>query len=257
MKDFSDVTIGSVGETRISLDDLFFELKTDLDQHVIDNVVHTILLRKVAEDLGLSVSDAELQDAADKFRMNSGLISASETNEWMEDNSLSIEEFEKKLENDLLKTKVEEKLATQEKINKTFAENILDFEKVNIAKIVVNDQGLAGEIKTQLDEGEADFATLASKYSADTESASKGGFVGFVNRQDLPDEVDVAVFADDAPEIIGPVESKGGYYIIKIIEPKKVDPEDDQTKSIIVKVIFEEYMNEKAAGLNTKLDFIE
>jgi|GEM_PF-5168239 len=81
MKDFSDVTIGSVGEFPITLKDLLFEIKTDLNQNLFEKVVHNVILGQIAQELGVSVSDPELQAAADKFRAEKGLISAEETNE--------------------------------------------------------------------------------------------------------------------------------------------------------------------------------
>lgn len=257
MTNFSDVKIGSIAETPITLEDLIFELKTDLNQKVVGHMIDTALLRRYAGELGVSVSDEELQQAANNFRVDEGLLSAKETNEWLDESGLTVEEFEKKIENDLLRVKVQQVLATEDKRMKIFAENILQYEMAKIAEIVVRDKGLAEEIKTQLDEGDAEFSELASKYSLDKESAEKGGFVGFVNRYDLPDELSVAVFADDAAGIIGPIETGKGYYIVKIVEPKKSDPEDEKTKEMIVKSIFEDYFAEKAQTIGLKLDFIK
>ena len=256
MKDFSDVTIGSVGDITITLKDLLFEIKTDLDHNVFEKVVHNVILGNIAQELGVSVSDQELQTAVDKFRMEKGLISAEETNEWLRENAFTIEDFEQKLEYDLLKEKVRAQVATPEACNKYFAENMLLFEQAKIAQVVVNDQGLAEEIKLQLDEGEAEFADLASKYSTDPGTRDKGGYAGMVVRNDLPDEVEVLVFADDAAGLIGPVKAGGGYYIVKVLEPKKAAPESEETKEVVGTLLFDEYMMEKALGMETKLNFI-
>ncbi len=257
MTDYKGVVLGKVGDTELTLDDLLFHLKTNLEQHIIDDMVYAVILKKAAEDLGISVSDSELQKAADDFRMDAGLISANETMEWMEERGLTLDEFERKLEHDLLKEKARAAVATEDKVNKIFSENILEFEKAKIGQIVVNDAGLAEEIKTQLDEEEADFATLASKYSTDADSAAKGGFVGFVNRKDLPDEVDVKVFGDDPPELIGPVQADGAYYIVRVLEPKKADPAEPITRASCIELVFDEYMTEKGRELATKLDFLD
>lgn len=256
MKDFSNVVLGSVGEIPITVNDLLYKIKTNLEQSIVDDLVHVILLRKVSKDLGVSVTDQELQEAADNFRKRMGLISAKETNEWLFERGLTVDEFERKIEDDLLKVRAQDKLATPEKMNKLFAEQILEFEKAKIAKIVVNDKGLADEIKTQIDEGEADFAVLAAKYSTDKESAEKGGMVGYVNRKDLPDEVDVLVFGEDKPKIVGPVAAGGSYYIVRILEPKKADPKDPVTVETCKKVIFDEYMAEKGQEIGVKLEFL-
>jgi parvulin-like peptidyl-prolyl isomerase len=254
MSDFSKVIIGSVGDTLITMDDLIFELKLDFRQKTVDNMVDRLLLKVCAKDMNIAISDSELQAAADKFRIETGLLSANETNEWLEENGLSIDEFERKLENDLLKSKIENDIATEEKINKLFAEGIIYFEKAKIAEIVVADKGLAEEIKAQLDEKEAEFSELAIKYSIDKESADRGGVVGPVNRNDLPDEVAVEVFADDAKKLIGPIEANGDYYVIKLIAPKKADPEDEHTRDFIKNQLFEDFVNEKTDSIGIKMN---
>ena len=256
MKDFSDVTIGSVGDTPITLKDLLFEIKTNLDENVFEKVVHNVMLGNIAKEVGVAVSDQELQDAADKFRMEKGLISAEETNEWLRENGFTVEDFEQKLEYDLLKGKIQAQIATPEACNKYFAENMLMFEQVKIAQIVVNDKGLAEEIKLQLEEGEAEFADLASKYSTDPGTRDKGGYAGKVVRADLPGEAEVAVFADGAAGLIGPVKAGDKYYIVKILEPKKADPESEENKAVIETMLFDEYVMEKALDMVTKLDFV-
>ena|GEM_PF-6122584 len=147
-------------------------------------------------------------------------------------------------------------MATPEACSKYFAENMLLFEQVKLAMIVVNDQGLAEEIKLQIDEGEAEFADLASRYSTDPATRDKGGYAGKVARNDLPDAVEVLVFEEGAAGLIGPVEAQGGYYLVKILEPKATDPEGEETQVVISTLIFNEYMMEKALSMETRLDFV-
>lgn len=255
MKNFGDVTLGTVGGTRITLDDLLFQLRTNSAQTVIEDMVHAVVIRKMAEESAISVSNADLQRAADEFRRGSGLITAQETHEWMAQHGLTLEEFERKLEQDLLTQKVRERLATEDAKQKVFVQNILDFERAKIAQIVVKEAGLAREIRAQLAEGEAEFCALAAKHSTDKETAEKGGFVGYVNRKDLPAEVDAVVFAEGASGVLGPIASGGSHYVVKVLEAKKADFTDPETQAICTKMIFDEALAQKAAEHKTKLDF--
>ena len=63
-----------------------------------------------------------------------------------------------------------------------------------------------------------DFKMLATLYSDDVGSASKGGELGFVNRGDLVPEFERAAFKLKAGEISEVVESQYGYHIIQLIE---------------------------------------
>jgi predicted double-glycine peptidase len=58
-----------------------------------------------AHEAGLSVSDGELQQAADHFRQSHGLTSAERTRQWLAREGLTVDEFEAGLERDLLLAK--------------------------------------------------------------------------------------------------------------------------------------------------------
>jgi len=69
--------------------------------------------------------------------------------------------------------------------------------------------------------GKADFSTLARLYSADTESAKRGGELGFVGRGQLVTEfADVAFNLTDPKKVSRIVETEYGYHIIQLIEKK-------------------------------------
>lgn len=89
----------------------------------------------------------------------------------------------------------------------------------------------AGEINRVKDElreytervtkGETTFATLARFYSEDTESARRGGELGFVSRGKLdPAFANVAFNLTDPKKISKIVESEFGYHIIQLVEKR-------------------------------------
>jgi len=63
-----------------------------------------------------------------------------------------------------------------------------------------------------------DFKMLATLYSDDPGSASKGGELGFVNRGDLVPEFERAAFRLKEGEISEVIESQFGYHIVQLIE---------------------------------------
>lgn len=77
------------------------------------------------------------------------------------------------------------------------------------------------EFTERVSSGKADFGMLARLYSEDTESAKRGGELGFVGRGQL-----VSSFADVAFNLIDPkrvsriVQTEYGYHIIQLIEKK-------------------------------------
>lgn len=83
-------------------------------------------------------------------------------------------------------------------------------------------------IKTRLREftervhnGSADFSMLARLYSEDTESAKRGGELGFVGKGQLVSEfADVAFNLSDPKRVSRVVQTEYGYHIIQLVEKK-------------------------------------
>lgn len=77
------------------------------------------------------------------------------------------------------------------------------------------------EYAERVNTGKTDFAMLARLYSEDTESAKRGGELGFVGRGQLvPEFAEVAFNLTDPKRVSRIVQSEYGYHIIQLIEKK-------------------------------------
>ena len=77
------------------------------------------------------------------------------------------------------------------------------------------------EFTERVQSGSADFGMLARLYSEDTESAKRGGELGFVGRGQLvPEFADVAFNLNDPKRVSRIVQTEYGYHIIQLIEKK-------------------------------------
>ena len=77
------------------------------------------------------------------------------------------------------------------------------------------------EFTERVTSGSADFGMLARLYSEDTESAKRGGELGFVGRGQLVTEfADVAFNLNDPKRVSRIVQTEYGYHIIQLIEKK-------------------------------------
>lgn len=75
------------------------------------------------------------------------------------------------------------------------------------------------DFQNRVDSGEAEFSTLAILYSEDTESAKRGGELGFMGKGQLvPEFANVAFSMSDNKRVSKIVESEFGYHIIQLIE---------------------------------------
>ena len=77
------------------------------------------------------------------------------------------------------------------------------------------------EFTERVQSGSADFSMLARLYSEDTESAKRGGELGFVGKGQLVSEfADVAFNLNDPKRVSRIVKTEYGYHIIQLIEKK-------------------------------------
>ena len=77
------------------------------------------------------------------------------------------------------------------------------------------------EFTERVQNGSADFSMLARLYSEDTESAKRGGELGFVGKGQLvPEFAEVAFNLNDPKRVSRIVRTEYGYHIIQLIEKK-------------------------------------
>lgn len=77
------------------------------------------------------------------------------------------------------------------------------------------------EFTDRINKKETDFSTLALLYSEDTESAKRGGELGFTGRANLvPEFANTAFSLTDPTKVSNIVESEYGFHIIQLIEKR-------------------------------------
>src|SRR5437870_1051850 len=144
------VVVASVNGGDLSLHELLHGLKVKgrlrplVAEAILDKVVAGAIQRA-----GLQVGTEELQKAADAFRIRHGLHKASDLQRWLSSNQLTPEELERDLEHTLLTDKLAQKVVPAAVVEKHFAENRTQFNRVQLAHLVVEKAGLAAELLSQ------------------------------------------------------------------------------------------------------------
>ncbi len=90
-------------------------------------------------------------------------------------------------------------------------------------------RSLAGQILQRAKSGE-DFAALAQTYSEDESNRDKGGDLGFFKRGQMEKPFEDAAFGANPGDIIGPVRTRYGLHIIKVVGRKFEEPAADANK---------------------------
>jgi len=84
----------------------------------LGEVVRRKITADAAKKHGITVSAKELQKVADVFRIDHGLYKASETENWLASNGLSVESFEEYLETSLLINRFKDALEAKANLKK-------------------------------------------------------------------------------------------------------------------------------------------
>jgi parvulin-like peptidyl-prolyl isomerase len=175
------------------------------------------VVKKFTEKYGISTSVEELQVAADEFRNQMGLTRAADTIKWLENYGMSVDDFEKVIDEQVLNKRLAEYLFA-DKVEPFFYQNQLDFSGAYLSEILVTDRDLANEIFLAIREEEISFTDAARQYTNDVELGRKGGYLGFIKRRDMSPEISGAVFASKTGEILPPIATKQGFHMIAIEE---------------------------------------
>jgi len=209
-------------------------LKELLSQWSVEQIIH-----QEAETRQIGVPGEELQRAADIFRRSRKLLSAAETNDWLSRNGITILDFEDKLEF-RLKTQLLFHAIT-ENAEQQFSHAPSLWDRIQIRMIHVEHEGLAEEIRLQLIELTADFASLAQKHSVHS-SAANGGLLNEMFRRDLiqliPSHADSAETGDQ----IGPLSTSQGWMLVDVVAIKRASF-DAETEAAIRKHLFQQWLS--------------
>lgn len=90
--------------------------------------------------------------------------------------------------------------------------------QVHAAHILVKKEDQAKEILAKLNAGDS-FSDLAKKHS-DCPSGKQGGDLGWFGKGQMVQEFEKAAFDGEKGSVVGPVRTKFGFHLIKILDQK-------------------------------------
>jgi parvulin-like peptidyl-prolyl isomerase len=228
----------------ITQEDLFHTVKINCQiPDLIEKFISRKIIEEEAQKLGIIIEVKELQEAADKFRFMTKLDTVQATNEWLEKNQLSVDDFEEISEFNLIAGKLMQELFA-DKVEPYFYQNQLNYIGAILYEIIVDDEDLALELFYIVNGKEMSFFDVANQYITDSEMRRKCGYLGLVNRKDLKAEISPAVFAANPPQVLKPITTSKGHHVIfvdEIIKPEL----DDKLRFQIMSDLFSEWVKQK------------
>jgi len=210
------------------------------------------ITRTAAAEAGLTVSADELQGAADLFRRRHGLTRGDQARDWLRSSGMTVEDFETRLEGELLARKFKDHLA-EGRLEGHFARNRDRYARARLSRILVSSEGEAREVRSQLDTEGRDFAELAREHSLDQASRPVGGRLGTVSREHLPASLAEAVFAARDGDVVGPLPTPRGFALFRVEE--HVAPAlDDPTREQIREELYLAWLGEQVRGFHLETE---
>lgn len=247
-------TVGKIGENPVTLGSVLSRLRISGELHsLVQAAIDHELMQRAATELQIEVSVEALQEKADVFRRVHGLHSAKQTSEWLDNNGLTVDEFQSFLSGTLLKDAIiENVLASQ--VEPYFAEHRKEYDAADISQVVVENPDVAEELKEQIVQEEATLEEIAAKHSTDSATKEKSGHMGLVSRRLLNAQIETPVFTSKKGNIEGPIRTDTGYHLLRInaIYPGELN---EEVRAEISEKLFEEWIagQRKAYGAEVNL----
>ena len=188
----------------------------------VQETVRRQIINDAAEAEGIIVSDRELQEAANNFRVRYNLYNPATTWEWLKQNYLTGDDFENLIYGSIITSKLSQHLFG-DRIEPYFYEHQLDFARAVLYEIIFNDFDTAIEQFYALEEREISFIEVARQYIQEPNLRRQYGYRGVLPRPALNSAISAAVFASEPPQILKPiVVGKKTHLVLveEIIEPQ-------------------------------------
>jgi parvulin-like peptidyl-prolyl isomerase len=206
--------------------------KAELQKNMTDELIAELLIKDRADRLNLTISSEETKDAVGRLMQQYGMKTDQEFEESLKKSGMTKADMENRLRETLLMNKVfGRELRGREELTDRELRERYDREKehfrlperAHLREIVILRPDNAAQVDaarqraneiTQRAKTE-DFAKLATAVS-ESGTKAKGGDLGDVARGELLPDLDKAVFNAAAGTIIGPLESKSAWHILKV-----------------------------------------
>ncbi|HJQ40710.1 MAG TPA: peptidyl-prolyl cis-trans isomerase [Thermoanaerobaculia bacterium] len=207
--------------------------KEEARSNLVNELISELLIRDRADRLGIVITDNEVKEAINRLKQQYNITTDQQFDESLKSSGLTRAEMEARLRETLVTNKVFARELRnradltdpelRERYNREKDQYRLP-ERAHLREIVVLKPELAkmDEARTRANEvAEAakkagtDFANLASTMS-ESGTKDKGGDLGEIAKGDLVAELDKAVFNAAPGSIIGPIETRSAWFIMKV-----------------------------------------
>lgn len=230
-------------------------------EKVLDILVDTKIQLKKADELGIAVSDEDVEEEINKVREY--FDDEEKFNEYLSNNNITIEDFKKDKKTELTIYKLRDKFTenlevTDEDVAIYYTTHPEEFISVKASHILLETEEEAKNVLDMVNEGK-DFNELAKEYSKDPSVSENDGDLGYFRTGNMVEPFEKAAFALKPGEVSDIVATDFGFHIIKV-EDRKNDKLEDIRDELRTNILEEkkntEYMN-KLEELRTEAEIVK
>jgi hypothetical protein len=225
----------------IDLEEIEHFLKKNLQlKEVCQQILYQKIIDQAVHDHKLTLTEEEIRMDAEGFRREKRLEKARDTFTWLADQMVAPDDWEKGIQDRLLRKKLAETLFSKQ-VEKFFVENRLNFDQLSLYQIIVPYQQLAWEIFYQIEEEEMSFYQAAHLYDIDEQRRYQCGYEGRLYRWSLKPEIATIIFNAQPGKVIPPISTEQGYHLLLVEEfiAAELTPE---TYEEILHKLFDEWL---------------
>lgn len=216
----------------------------------LGDIVRQFVIERELQQTELNVNPAKIEQAVIDFRLQNQLTEPQQFQEWLEANGLTFEAFHAQIGMNFKLRQLKEEV-TAPRLQEYFIERKVYLDRVVLSRIIVDNQELAEELASQLQE-EAKFEQLARDYSL-TDDRVMNGMVGPVSRGTMPDILRAAIDLAKPGDVVGPLglDDRWGLFRVEEFLPASLD--DPQVRQGLQDELLEQWLGEKIQQLPIRL----
>lgn len=197
-----------------------------LRDQALNDLLDTAWILGEADEQGIEVSDREVEQQFEQTKAEN-FKTDEEYDKFLQESGFTQEDIDLRVKLQLLSTKIQEKVtadagAPSEQDAKDFyeanKEQFAQPESRDVRLVLTEGDKDAGKAADELKEDNSpeNWDKVAAEFSTDEQSKDAGGVREGVTEGSLGPEVDPELAAADTGEVIGPIQTQQGFYVIQV-----------------------------------------
>lgn len=210
-----------------------------------------VIERELAIREDLQISPAVIEQAIINFRLDQQLSDPEKFQQWLVGSGMTYESFHQQIARGFQLERLMAEV-TEAKLQDFFIENKIHLDRVVLSRMIVDNQELSEELKSQVVEEGARFEQLIQEYSL-ADDRIMNGMMGPISRGQLPDGLRAAIDSANPGDLIGPFEIEKRWCLFRVEQFLPASLSDEALKQSLQNELFEAWIAEKIQSLQVQL----